>query len=83
MIDVTRTNFLQHNISLSAAMHDIDLAIEQGRAAPELSAKDAKMADLANLELLISKVVEQACGGGTLGQIKGFNAFLERAMTVL
>lgn len=70
-------------------MHDVDLAIEQGRAAPALSAKDAKTADLANLELLIGKVAEQACGGGggggggTLGQIKGFNAFLERAMAVL
>lgn len=79
-------------------MHDIDLAIEQGRAAPALSAKQAKTADLANLELLISKVTEQACsssgGGGSrshnnvhargaLGQIKGFNAFLERAMAVL
>lgn len=69
-------------------MHDIDLAIEQGRAAPELSTKEAKQADLANLELLIGKVAEQACGRvgagmGTLGQIKGFNAFLERAMAVL
>lgn len=66
-------------------MHDVDLAIEQGRAAPALSAQDAKTADLANLELLIGKVAEQACGGGggTLGQIKGFNAFLERAMAVL
>lgn len=64
-------------------MHDVDLAIEQGRAAPKLSAKEAKTAELANLELLISKVTEQACGGGTLGQIKGFNAFLERAMAVL
>lgn len=67
-------------------MHDVDLAIEQGRAAPALSSKDAETADLANLELLIGKVAEQACGGGggdTLGQIKGFNAFLERAMAVL
>lgn len=79
-------------------MHNIDLAIEQGRTAPELSAKEQKVAELANLELLISKVTEQACsssrsrnlgaatpagGGGTLGQIKGFNAFLERAMAVL
>ncbi|KAF3764468.1 hypothetical protein M406DRAFT_356560 [Cryphonectria parasitica EP155] len=69
-------------------MHDIDLAIEQGRAAPELSVKDQKTADLANLELLISRVTEQACdsgpgGGGVLKQIKGFNAFLERTVAVL
>ncbi|POS77549.1 AT hook domain-containing protein [Diaporthe helianthi] len=41
-----------HNIKLSAAMHDVDLVIEQGRVAPELSAKGQKVADLANLELL-------------------------------
>lgn len=68
-------------------MHDVDLAIEQGRAAPELSAKDQKTADLASLELLIDKVREQACsdcpGGGSLRHIKSFNAFLERAAAAL
>ncbi|KAL1882195.1 hypothetical protein Daus18300_000681 [Diaporthe australafricana] len=76
-----------HAIKLSAAMHDVDLAIGQGRAASELSAKDQKTADLANLELLIDRVTEQACsggpGGGNLGYIKGFNAFLERAIAAL
>lgn len=68
-------------------MHDVDLAIEQGRTAPGLSETEQKTADLANLELLISKVAEQACsngpGGGVLKQIKSFNAFLERAAAVL
>lgn len=68
-------------------MHDVDLAVEQGRAAPELSAKKQKMAELANLELLISQVADQVCssgpGGGALKQIKSFNAFLERAAAVL
>lgn len=68
-------------------MHNVDLAIEQGRAAPELSAKEQKTAGLANLELLISRVAELACsndpGGGALKQIKSFNAFLERAVAVL
>lgn len=68
-------------------MHDIDLAIEQGQAGPGLSAKDQKTADLANLELLISRVTEQACSsgptGGALKQIKSFNAFLERAAAIL
>lgn len=68
-------------------MHDIDLAIEGGCAAPELSVKDQKTADLGNLELLISRVTEQACsagrGGGALGQIRSFNAFLERAAAAL
>jgi len=68
-------------------MHDVDLAIEQGRAAPELSAKGQKVADLANLELLVDRVREQACGhlpgGGNLRCIKGFNALLERAVAAL
>lgn len=68
-------------------MHDIDLAIEQGRAASELSAKDQKMAGLANLDLLIDRIKEQTCGdwhgGGNLRHIKSFNAFLERAAAAL
>lgn len=68
-------------------MHNIDLAIEQGRAAAELSEKEQKTADLSNLELLISRVMEQACSagpsGGVLKQIRSFNAFLERAATAL
>lgn len=81
------TNMLQRHISLSSAMHDIDLAVERGQAAPELSPAEQKKADLANLELMISRVADQACtrsdGGGTLKQIKEFNAFLERAAAVL
>jgi hypothetical protein len=68
-------------------MHDIDLAVEQGRSAPGLSQGEKKMADMANLELLVSRVSDQACtrsdGGGILNQIKEFNAFLERAATAL
>lgn len=68
-------------------MHDIDLAVEKGQAAPELSAAEQRQADLANLELLVSQVADQASsksdGGGTLRQIKEFNAFLERTAAVL
>lgn len=68
-------------------MHDIDLAIEQGRAAPGLSPNDEKTADLAKLELLISRITEQACSagpsGGVLKQIKSFNAFLERVAAAI
>lgn len=68
-------------------MHDIDLAVERGQAAPELSAAEQKMADLANLEFLISRVSGEVSNkgndGGALKQIKDFNAFLERAASVL
>ncbi|KAK3329593.1 hypothetical protein B0H66DRAFT_526976 [Apodospora peruviana] len=77
---------LRH-ISLSSAMHDIDLAVERGQAAPALSAAEQKKADLAGLELLISRVTDQVCPhsdtGGTLKQIRDFNALLERAAGVL
>lgn len=77
----------QHHLSLSSTMHDIELAIDQGRSAPEPTAKEQKLAELANLELLVSRVADQACvgegGGGILKQIRDFNAFLERAATAL
>ncbi|RYO93197.1 hypothetical protein DL764_008024 [Monosporascus ibericus] len=76
-----------HLLNLSSAMHDIELAVDNGRSAPELGPKDKKAADLANLELLISRVAGEATpdgdGGGNLQQIKEFNAFLERAAAAL
>ncbi|KAK4681353.1 hypothetical protein QC764_106660 [Podospora pseudoanserina] len=84
--EVESREALRH-ISLSSAMHDIDLAVEKAQAAPELSAAEQKKADLANLELLVSRVADQASsksdGGGTLKQIKEFNAFLERAAAAM
>ncbi len=67
--------------NLSAAMHDIDLAVEQGRVAPELATTaQQKAADLANLELVVRRVAEQV---SSLQKIKEFNAFLERTAAVL
>ncbi|OLN81695.1 hypothetical protein CCHL11_06952 [Colletotrichum chlorophyti] len=77
----------QNQLSLSSQMHDIDLAVERGRAAPELTPAENKKAELANLEILISRITDQACTqsdtGGALRQIKDFNAFLERAALAL
>lgn len=76
--------------NISSTMHDIDLAVEQGRTAPELSTALQKTADLANLELAVRRITEQMSGGsgslhggGTLQQIVEFNAFLERTAAVL
>ncbi|KAB5549682.1 hypothetical protein GE09DRAFT_1127340 [Coniochaeta sp. 2T2.1] len=75
------------NIGLSSTMHDIDLAVEKGVSAKPLSAAEQSQAELANLEFLIGRVAEQACSkngqGGTLKQIRDFNAFLERAAAAL
>ncbi|CAK7221933.1 hypothetical protein SEUCBS140593_004729 [Sporothrix eucalyptigena] len=85
-----RVNKAMKMANISATMHDIDLAVEQGRAAPELTPAQQKTADLANLELIISRITEQVSGGsgslhgsGTLQQIIEFNTFLERTAAVL
>ncbi|KAL7809131.1 hypothetical protein V8C44DRAFT_334537 [Trichoderma aethiopicum] len=74
-------------LDASSLMHDVDLAVEQGREAPELSRAAQKEAELANLELLVSRVSEQASSssftGGILKQVKDFNSFLERAAMAL
>ncbi|KAJ4297250.1 hypothetical protein N0V88_004168 [Collariella sp. IMI 366227] len=74
-------------ISLSSTMHDIDMAVEHGQAAAELSPAEQKKADLANLELLISRIADQVStrseDGGALKQIRDFNAFLERTAAML
>jgi hypothetical protein len=68
-------------------MHDVDLAVEQGRDAPELSRAQEKKAELANLELLVARIANEASSassaGGMLQQVKEFNAFLERAAVAL
>ncbi|KAI1809877.1 hypothetical protein GGS20DRAFT_569997 [Poronia punctata] len=76
-----------HQLGISSTMDDIELAIENGRAAPEPNAKEHKKAELANLDLLISQIGNQVTatgyGGGALKQIKDFNMFLERAALAL
>ncbi|PHH79669.1 hypothetical protein CDD80_4154 [Ophiocordyceps camponoti-rufipedis] len=74
-------------IDTSALMHDVDLAVEQGRDAPRLSREVQRQAQVANLELLIAQVSEAASSssstGGLLHQVREFNAFLERAALAL
>ncbi|KHN94706.1 mannosylphosphorylation protein (Mnn4) [Metarhizium album ARSEF 1941] len=74
-------------LNASSLMHDIDLAVEQGRAAPELSREEEKEADLGNLDLVLAQISDQISStsstGGLLQQIRDFNAFLERAAAAL
>ncbi|KAI0443211.1 hypothetical protein F4803DRAFT_550312 [Xylaria telfairii] len=76
-----------HQLDLSSTMDDIELAVENGRMAPELNPKEQKRAGLANLDVLISQITNQVSvrgeGGGTLKQIKDFNLFLERVAVAL
>ncbi|RBQ79042.1 hypothetical protein FVER53590_03638 [Fusarium verticillioides] len=77
----------KYRLDTSAIMHDIDMAVERGRDAPELSRAQEKKADLANLELLVARITDEASSsspaGGMLQQVKNFNAFLERAAIAL
>ena len=77
----------QLRIDASTLMHDIDLAVHQGKEAPELSREAQKAADLGNLDLLLARVCDQVSSasaqGGMLRQVKDFNAFLERAALAL
>ena len=63
-------------------MHNIDLAVETGPVKQdyELTSEERRAADLANLELSIRQVAEDASSksqaGGALRQIREFNAFL-------
>ncbi|KAI2641157.1 hypothetical protein GGS21DRAFT_359771 [Xylaria nigripes] len=76
-----------HQLGLSSTMDDIELAIENGKMAPEPNAKELKRAELANLDLRISQIANQLGvaneGGGTLRKIKEFNTFLELAALAL
>ncbi|KAI0545810.1 hypothetical protein F4679DRAFT_559868 [Xylaria curta] len=76
-----------NQLGLSSTMDDIELAVENGKMAPELNPKEQKRAELANLDLLISQITNQVSvtgeGGGTLKQIKDFNMFLERVAVAL
>ncbi|KAF5538120.1 hypothetical protein FNAPI_11208 [Fusarium napiforme] len=77
----------KYRLDTSAIMDDIDMAVERGRDAPELSRAQEKKADLANLELLVARITDEASSsssaGGMLQQVKNFNAFLERAAIAL
>lgn len=77
----------QFLLNTSSVMRDIDQAVKQGQDAPELAPKAQREAELANLELVVAQVVDQVgstgSGGGMLGQIQDFNAFLERAAVAL
>ncbi|KAG5999268.1 hypothetical protein E4U54_001970, partial [Claviceps lovelessii] len=74
-------------LNASALMHDIDLAVAQGREAPELSQADERTAELGNLDLALAQISDQVSStsstGGLLQQIRDFNAFLERAANAL
>lgn len=79
------TDSTQERSTLNTAIHDIELAVEMGKAAPTHD-QDGD-ADLVGSELLIKRVADEvsnkADSGGLMRRIKEFNAFLERAAVLL
>ncbi|KAG5917070.1 hypothetical protein E4U61_003039 [Claviceps capensis] len=74
-------------LNASALMHDIDLVVQQGREAPELSQAAERTAELGNLDLVLAQISDQVSSisstGGLLQQVRDFNAFLKRAANAL
>ncbi|KAG5989896.1 hypothetical protein E4U52_005138 [Claviceps spartinae] len=74
-------------LNASALMHDIDLAVQQGREAPELSQAAERTAELGNLDLVLAQISDRVSSisstGGLLQQVRDFNSFLERAANAL
>lgn len=68
-------------------MFGVELAVQQGREELDMSPREQKEADIANLGLLISQISDQASSsaatGGIFNQLRDFNSFLERAALAL
>lgn len=79
------TSQSQSQGSLNASVHDVELAIDLGRA-QKRSREDGR-AETFGTEVLLKRVAGEVSNasnsGGLLGQIKGFNAFLERVALAL
>ncbi|KYK57308.1 hypothetical protein DCS_04316 [Drechmeria coniospora] len=78
---------LTFRLNTSTLMQEIELAVDQGQAAPELATAERKRADIANLDLLAAQVADQASSasstGGLLRRVQEFNGLLERAAAAL
>lgn len=77
-------DLLQKREELNTAVHDIELAVERGKANDENEEGEGQMV---GLEMLLKEVAGKASSksdeGGMLKQIKEFNVFLERAALAL
>lgn len=68
----------------NTAVHDIELAVERGRAYAQK--QGIKEEASVGIEFLLKNVADEASSvgaGGMLRQVKEFNAFLERAALAL
>ncbi|TAQ91196.1 hypothetical protein B7494_g483 [Chlorociboria aeruginascens] len=80
------TNDAQEVDSLNITIHDVELAVEFGKAK---QARDSikEAVEMTGLELLLKRISSEAStksdSGGILKQVKEFNAFLERAALAL
>jgi len=78
----------QNRNALSTSFHDIEVAIERGRAHQQkYGIQDSDSSGLSGLEARLVNVAADVSSasdtGSFLGRVKGFNAFLERVAAVL
>ncbi|KAH7327320.1 hypothetical protein BKA65DRAFT_510388 [Rhexocercosporidium sp. MPI-PUGE-AT-0058] len=75
----------QNRDDLNIAIHDMEMVIEMGKS--RQTSETNRSADMVGTELLIRRIAGEVSNkggsGGTLSQIKEFNAFLERAALAL
>lgn len=75
----------QEDNDLNTMLHDIELAVQRGRAQQD-NGSDEGNRNGNGLEVLIQDVVatvSSAKGPGLLDRVKGFNAYLERAVSAM
>jgi hypothetical protein len=77
---------LQKRDTVNTAVHDVELAVERGRATEPRTTADGRI-EKAGLEVLLKRVAgeisNEGHSGGILQRIKDFNTFLERAASAL
>jgi len=76
-------SYLQERDALNSTIHDLEMAVEQGKAK---TANHGKV-ELTGIELVLKRVASEVSNkssdGGILKQIKDFNSFLERTALAL
>lgn len=78
------TDVVKESMALNAAVHDVELAVERGRAYAQK--QSVKGEEAVGIEFLLKTVADEASSagaGGVLRRVQEFNAFLERAAVAL
>lgn len=85
-VPLQRLILLQKRDTVNTTFHDVELAVDRGRAAEPQTTSDGGLEKF-GLEVLLKRVGGEVSNGGHSGgilqRIKKFNTFLERAASAL